>query len=418
MSKPLFYLAALAAAGFLLVAGLLYFSPYKIHGDLRSAGWHRASELSLPTDKFAEQRIMRHFLPNGGAVDEVQMRDGSSKVITYDQYLRLLHVFAYFKGGHEGERGPLMYEKTHDLGGHLATERHLRLDGSTVMDGHINPDNTYVRHLYFAADTAGLPAGSKLVVSAEQVFDAKWKHTSETDFRTDGTRQTLHAWGEGSDELVTTIAADGKTILSAEGTKSGNYYSVEYFPDGHTIKADVENSYKGTTIQWYRLDQAHSVSLKVTFDNSDNDTVVVYDSTGKVVMDQVWSLDFAGNPYPGPEPRALDHVDHYRADGKIDVRYDFDRTTRKVNKITYYLGDSPWFFGPHVAYKIGPDGVATDVENNDKNNHSDGFKPIADGKGKHFVVDPSITTRPKYELPKLKDSLQLYGVPPDESFDF
>jgi hypothetical protein len=442
MSKPLIYLSTLVVAGVLAVSGVLFLNHNQNAGVLHFGHDRKASTIFYPTKDQPELSIIRHYATEGGAVDDVLMRDGTTKRVILDTNMSVRQVFAYYKAKEGEAHGPLMYEKTHNLQGHLATERHLRTDGSLEMDGHFNPDNTYVRRLYFlpsapvssasSASAAALAspatAGTSqnpvaLTVSAEQIFDKVWRHTVETDFRPDGTRKLIHTWGQGSDELVTTLAEDGKTVLSAEGTKNGSYYAVVYYPDYQNIHVDISNSYAGTTFQWYRLDQAHTLTLRVTCDNKDNDQIVIFDPSGKALISQVWSLDWSGKPYPGPDPRELDHIDHFNAAGKVDIKYDFDRVTRTVNKVTYYQGDlsgdavlAP--YGARVVYTVGPDGFATNVETFNANNTSDGGKTLTQADGKRFVLESWMVSRPSYELPKLKEGLKLYGTPPDESFDF
>jgi hypothetical protein len=212
------------------------------------------------------------------------------------------------------------------------------------------------------------------------------------------------------------LAADGKTIVSSEGTKGGRYYTAFYYPDSRNIKVDVLNSYEGTTFQFYRLDQAHTLGLKVTFDNSQNDQIVIPGPSGKPLINQVWSLDYSGKPVNGPDPRVLDHIDHFNDDGKVDIKYVFDRASRRLIEVTYYQGDTPSQYGARVIYTVGSDGFATSVKTVDANNKDDGGKPVAKGS-KHFSLAPWMVTRPGYDLPKLKEGLKLYGEPAQEFFD-
>jgi hypothetical protein len=313
-----------------------------------------------------------------------------------------------------------MYEKAHNANGHLESERHLRLDGSLEMDGLFGSDGTYVRHLYrasIAPDLSQAPANGTLgpVVQTEQTFDKAWRHTSQTDFRPDGTRQTVHTWGTSSDEVVTTLADDGKTIVSVEGTKGGRYYTAVYYPDNQHIKADVLNSYQGTTVQWYKADDAHTVALTITFDNNDVDHIVIPDAAGKPLINQVWTLG-----YSGQEQRLLDHVDHLNSAGLVDIKYEFDHTTHLLNAVTFYQQvdkvDKP--YGARIVYTVGPDGWATKVETFSADNSSDHGKELTPANGRRFVLEPWMVTRPTYELPKLKDGIKLYGDPPNEEYDY
>jgi hypothetical protein len=415
MSKLLALLSALVAAGILVVmAVLLFANPDRSALNAFFGQSRAASEIFLPVKPRAEERIVRHLLPDGTAADDVLMRDGTTKRMVYDRNMVLRQVFAYYKGESKDLQGPLMYEKTHDAQGHLASERHLRADGSLEMDGIFKADNTYVRHLYFPGPSQD---PRTLVVSTEQIFDKLWHPTLKTDFGPDGTRVSVHIWGAGTDELVATLSADGKTIVSAEGKKNGSYYSVLYYPDGQSIKMDIQNGYSGTTIQWFRQDEAHSLALKATFDNSQNDQIVITNKAGKPLVNQVWSLDYSGQPYSADQPRVLDHIDHYNDSGRVDIRYDFDRISRSVKTVTYYKGDNQEPYGMRFVYTVGTDGLATKVESYDAHNTSDGGKPLTPADAKRFVLEQWMYTRPAFVLPALKEGLKLYGDPQQEEYD-
>lgn len=418
MSKPLALLSTIVAAGVLVVTAVLFCAdPNRSALKAPHFGETRAtSEIFLPVNPRHESRILRHLLPDGTAVDDVLMRDGTTKHIVYDRTMVLRQVFAYFKAPEGEQHGPLMYEKTHDAQGHLASERHLRLDGSLEMDGQFDGANNYVRHLYFPA--AGQDPHA-LSVSAVQNFDRAWHPTIETDFRPDGTTSLVHTWS-GADDLVKIMATDGKTIVSAEGKKNGDYYSVSYYPDGQSIKQDIQNGNEGTTIQWFRQDAAHSLALKVTFDNKNSDQIVIANSQGQPLLLQVWSPDAdpSGQPASDDQPRLLDRVDHFRADGKVDVRYQFDRQSQSLTSVTYYQGDNPTEYGARVVYTVNEDGLATRVTTFDSRNSTDSGKALTEKDNKRFTLDPWLTTRPSYVVPALKEGLKLYGEPPSESYDF
>jgi len=416
MSKPLVLLTALVATAILAVTGALYLGTDQSAGNVHFGWGHAASEIFLPAKARREERIIRHPNADGSAVDDVWMRDGTTKRIIYDTRMNLRQVFAYFEAPSGQDQGPLMYEKNHDEHGHLLTERHLRLDGSLEMDGHFNTDATYVRHLYYPSSSPVAAQGSSnnsgtpgspgaLVVSAEQTFDKWWHPTAETDFRPDATKKLEHTWGDGLDETLSNFADDGKTLLSKVTTGRGKYYSALYYPDGLNIKVEALNTYQGTTFQWYRPD--HSLQLKLTLTNLHSDEIIIPDDAGKPLIKQVWYQDVGQTQVDGKYPLRLDHIDHLNDEGKVDVHYDFDSSGHKLSTVTYYLSDKSW--GARLIYNIGEDGLVTSVKTFDDEDKDDGGKPITEANRKQFDLAPWMVTHPDYQLPPLKDGLSLYG---------
>lgn len=419
--NPLALLCALSAAGLLAVMGVLSIAnPNTSALHSPAFGMDRSvSEIFLPVAPQPEVRILRHAEADGTTVDDVLMRDGTSKRIVYDKRMVLRQVYAYYKADAHQERGPLMYEKTHNAQGHLATERHLRLDGSLEMDGLLRSDGTYLRHRYYQSATPGpIQDPRQLSVSAEQIFDSAWHPLQETDLRQDGTRQLVHTWTGLNQDLVTTFGADGKTIVSSEGKKDGAYLAVTYFPDGQTIQTELTNGDSGTNITWYRNDAAHSVALIVNHDNSGNDQITIMDTAGKPRYRQVWALDFSGQPYPGPEPRKLDRIEHLTDSGQVDVRYEYYRKTGKLMTVTFYSGDKYEQYGARVVYTFAEDGSSAKVETFDAKNNSTGVKQLPPATAGRYALDPKIVARPHFTEPPLKDGLKLYGEPPHDDFDF
>jgi hypothetical protein len=410
MSRPLLLLIALVSAGFLAVAGALFLGQDQNAGNVRFGQGHAASVIFLPAKSRPEERIIRHPMSDGSAVDDVLMRDQTTKRIVYDSKMVLRQVFAYFKGPSPEEQGALMYEKTHDGNGHLFSERHLRLDGSLEMDGHFNPaDTTYVRQLYYPASTPSTGQdAADLVVSAEKTFDKWWHPVSETDFRPDATRKLLHTWGDGLDETVSTFSDDGKKFLQTVTTGRGKHYEALYYPDGANIDVEYVNTYDGTIFQWYQPD--HKVILKATFRNTGMDEFVLPSPKGEPLYRQVWSKDYSGTEVDGEYPLVLEHVDLLKDgdEGKIDTRYVIDRTG-VLTAVVVFLGDTE--YGARMIYKVGADGWATSVETYDDKSNSDGGKALTQANGKRFVLGP-LLTRPSYQLPKLADGLKLRGDPP------
>ena len=406
MSKttPIVTALVIAAVAAITVA---FFLNRALDTDARFDQGQPASEVFYPVSPRPEERILRHHLDDGGAVDQVLMRDGTSKRIVYGPHLLVLQAFAYYKGDKPGQQGPLMYEKKHDISGHLASERHLRLDGSLEMDGHFNPDQTYVRHLYFPASAldASLKPGT-LVVSVEQVFDQWWHPTLQTEFRPDSSRKLTHSWGNGLDETFAYFADDGIRVVNEVTTGRGKYYTAIYYPDGLNIKVEALNTYDGTTFQWYHLD--HSLALKVTY-SVGGEAIVITDAIGKPLVRQYWQKDYNKPSVNGQPPLRLDHLDHFNAEGNVDSRYSYDTLDSNINSVTVFLGDSE--DGPRQVYDFDDTGTAVKVHTFSDEYKQDGGKPISKATKRDFSIDKELLKRPTFELPPLKAGLNLTGVP-------
>lgn len=415
MSKALVILSTLVGAALLASTVGLYLASDSTNVDARFDQGKTTSSIFAPPISRPEVRIVRHPNVDGSAVDDVLMRDGTTKHIVYDQNMILRQVFAYFKGADPSDpevKGPLMYEKTHGPDGHLFNERHLRLDGSLEMDGRLSPaDSVYVRHLYYPGASSDPKV---LVVSSEQVFDFKWKPVSKTDFRLDRTRQLAHVWDKDGAEVVSDFADDGLTKIWQEKVKDGTYSRLDYMPDGLSVAVETSNSYGGTTFSLYSREAPHVLVVAFTFTNTGNDEIIIPDTSGKPLLKQRWTPDYSAKQVDGQFPMALDQVDHLDDTGKTDIRYSF-ALGGPLNSVTVLLGGGETFYGPRKVYSVDSDGWATKVETFDDKNTSDGGKALSkDAFGKHFDMQPWAVTRPVYELPKLKEGLKLRGEPPYE----
>jgi|GEM_PF-3029076 len=404
MSKTPF-LITIAAVGAIAIAAasLIVQRQDQDAVNARFGQGHATSVVFLPAAPRKESRIVRHPQADGSAVDDVLMRDGTTKTIVYDKKMTLRQVTSFYKGSPDQEHGPVMYEKTHDERGHLSAERHLRADGSLEMDGHFNPDTTYERHLYYPGHSAD---PKDLVVSTYQVFDKWWHFEAQTDYRYDGTKQLEHKWGDGSDETYNYFADDGKTQVKQVVTKRGSWYTALFYPDGVNIKVEALNNLEGTTFQWYRLD--HSLLLKVTYQTNQSDEILLTTEQGKLAWKQVWYKDYNQKSVDGVYPKRLEHVDHYNDQGEADIRYEFQSLTKKLMTVTYFEGDK--VYGKRTVYSIAPDGVnALTVQHFDDDNKGDGGKPAVGALKKSFNLPSQALAYPAYELPPLKEGLSLYG---------
>jgi hypothetical protein len=407
MRNPLVWLSVLVGVALAAVTGVMYLGTDSTVVNVRFDQGKTMSQLFVPPTPANEERIVRHPNADGSAVDDVWMHDGTTKHIVYDQKMTLRQVFAYFKGLTPDDRGPLMYEKTHDPDGHLFAERHLRLDGSLAMDGLLNPTGVFVRHLYFPGPSSDPRV---LVVSSERTFDKLWKPISQTDYRSDKTKQLAHKWGKEGAEVVSNYAADGLTVTWQETTKDGSYDRLDYLSDGVTIALETINSSAGTTFKWYRPD--HSLTLAVKYENTQNQEIMIPTQSGKPLVTQVWQPDYNGKAVDGQSPLVIDHIDHFDDAGKVDIRYVYNLKHELTSVI--FLLDSDTYYGARQVYTVDADGWATKVETFDAKDTSDGGKTLTHADGKHFVIESWMVTRPTYEQPKLKDGLKLYGEPPNQ----
>jgi hypothetical protein len=407
MRNPLVWLSAFVGAALLAATGVLYLGTDSTIENVRFDQGKTTSQIFFPAASQKEERIVRHPNADGGAVDDVLMRDHTTKRIVYDQKMTMRQIFAYFPGPSPEEQGPLMYEKEHAPDAHLLAEKHLRLDGSLEMDGHFGSNGLYVRHLFYPGASADPKV---LTVSSERVFDKLWNHVSQIDYRSDKTMQLAHVWDKEGAELVSTYAADGLTRTLQEKFKDGIYDRSDFLSDGVTVSLETINSYAGTTYRWFRPGPSHALLLEVTFDNSLSHEITIPSQSGQPLIKQVWSPDYNIKAVDGQFTRVLDHIDHYNAAGKVDIRYGYG-LFGGLSNVTVLLGGET-YYGARQLYTVDADGWATKVETFDDKNTSDGGKAVTHVDGKHFVLETWMVTRPTYEVPKLKDGLKLYGEPP------
>ena len=404
MRKSLIFVGIIVAGAIASAAAMLYLNDNSTVLPASFGLGQATSKLYLPAKPRKEERILSRVNADGDTVDEVLMRDtGITKTITFfQQTTNIKHVIAYFKASPGQEHGPVMYEKKHDESNHLSWEKRFRLNGSLEADGQLNPDGSYVRHLYYAGAAPSADPRA-LVVSSEQTFD-KWFHpTRVVDYRPDSTKSLVHTWGDGLDEMFDNYAADGQTLLTHVKTGRGTYYSAIYYPDGLNIKVEALNTYQGTTYQWYRPD--HTLQYKLTLTPSHVDAIVIADNAGKPIVRQNWYRDFSAPKINGEYQQMISYLERFNAEGNVDRRYDY--TDRVLTSVTDYFGDT--ILGARKVYLVGMDGYPTTVKTYDVNDKDDGGKPVSKDEHVNFIPNVTWTVRPVLDVPKLPDSLNLYG---------
>jgi len=406
MSKPLVMLSALVAAGALAIAGGLYFGPdYSSINSVRFDQGKSPTQLFMPPATDKESTIVRHPNTDGSAVDDVVMRDGTSKRMVYDTRMVLRQISAYYKPAKGLDQGALMYTKEHNADGHLIAERHLRLDGSLEMDGQSLSDSTYERRLYFPGKSA-TPDG--LVVSSLRTFDKVWKPITQVDYRPDRTRDTFQLWTKDT-QYLTAYAADGMTALWTEKVKGTDYGRSDYYPGGRSVRLETSNAYDGTTFQWYREDATSS--LKVAFVNTKHVVYTIMSASGKPVLSQDWAPNYYEKAdAKGEYPRYLESITHYDADGKLAVRYEYDNKGVMTAAIKY-LGAG--IYDPRVVYQLDADGYTKKITTFKDSYQSDGGVDVTRDKATRFVEDPAAKVIPSFDLPPLKAGLKFWGDPPN-----
>jgi hypothetical protein len=425
MSKPLVALLAMIAAGFAAIGMAMYFDFASVPVFYRLGSGYDFDQKStgiavlMPALGRKESAILRRTTSDGDKHDDVEMRDGSTKHLDYDSRSVLRYVEAFYKGPSRSEPGPLQYVKEHDEAGHLVSEMHYRLDGSTEMDGRLNGD-VYVRRFFFGAPATGQNSSAAApVVSLKQTFDIAWKKLTETEYRPDSSVAALHSWQDKDPDIetISQFAADGNTLTLLE--KRGTYSDDRTFYDldkGHYASVNVVSNLGGTTYVFF--DKANRPTLKLNFSNLRTDTVFLMDAEGRVLWKQTWVDDWTKKQVNGEWPRWLVSVDHMRKDGVVDEHFAFDHDKR-INAAIVHNPESDTLYGARREYVVEPSGLAVSVTTYTERNNADvdRGKPLTAADNVRFSLPAFVIERPAIMdgnpgLPAVQKGFKLYGEPP------
>jgi hypothetical protein len=382
-------IAALSLAVLAVIGSAIYFSGI-FERDINvtfaaEAELQMPKILLLPAESNECQR--RRVLDGaGGAVDNVDLTDGSTRVVEFKKLPNISREVTYYPapaGGFKNcdsfaqlsARGPLLSEIERDATGlKPVRERRYAINGTLTSQGNLIADGSKFQTDYLAA--TGLITRSETYNLVSKAIE------SETLYR-DGIAYLRQALKPTESNFVKEhFSPDGKVVAWKESRSYGIYAITRMYPNG-TPHTEATRGINYTILREYRPD---GTSERVTENWQYSTDVTLYNAAGKPKLETKWKTDSKANLDPSGKPqrylafivevneegRALRRFE-FRKDGTLEtvtvhkeaqlykdrVEYNFDATGKRVVSIKPF--DAKGDVMPLVTYTSDP-GIKFDVD--------------------------------------------------------
>jgi len=371
--------------------------------------------LLLPAESNECQR--RRVLDGmGGAVDNVDMTNGFTKVVEYVKLPRITREIVYYPAPEHKDcdaftkdaatlHGPLFMENERDASGFRPLrERKYSIDGKLVSAGNqIDKGERFQTDFYAATGLTVRSETYNLVTKAVE---------SETLYRPDGTALVRQAVKPSETSFTKEhFTEDGKVVAWKEARSYGSYEITLMYQDGKP-RVKATRGINSLTMHEYRPDGTDSLSVQQWEYSTD---ITVYNEAGKRILDKKWKIDDKAPKDANGKPNMyVSHAIEVNETGKQIRRYDF-RPDGTIETVTVHKDGEFW--KNRVEYTLDSNGrVISSKPFDDK---GDVMKVVAYAKdpGLRFNVPVSYKAMPQYSVPagikdhdeKMASEIQYHG---------
>jgi len=373
--------------------------------------------LPAESNECQRRRVLDDF---GGAIDNIDMIDGKTKVVVY-QRLPLIHsettyypvsdrkdCESFAKDGaiNVSKHGQLFTSIERDATGlKPVRERKYSPDGKLVSAGNLVDGGNKFQTDFVSA--AGLTTRSETYNLTSKTLE------SETLYRPDGTALVRQGFNQTETSFNREhFSADGKVVVSKEDRGYGHYGLSEMYPDGKPhIEASRSIGY--THLKLYRPDGTDEIRVQMWSDRSIS--VNHYDEAGKPYLETRWreskSGPVDGNGYrPMVLWRFTETNDKGRPVREVDLRPD-----RTIEKVTVYKNFE--YLNGRQEYTFNASGQAVSLKARDDNGKELPEVILTPGAGPSFTVPDSYYVFKPFSLPagidkydeKISKEIQYHG---------
>ena len=359
--------------------------------------------LLLPADSKECQR--RRTLDDfGGAIDNVDMSDGSTKVIVYKRLPNIKSVTAYYPAaGYENcesfaKHGPqnlnnhgqmaTLDERDHTGLKPLRTRQYNR-QGHLERAGNLIEGGTKFQTDFL--NLAGLPTRS-------ETYDlVKKRNESETSYRADGTRlmrQTLLS--TETSFYREHFSADGKSLVMKEDRSYGHYGMSLMHPNGQT-KVSALQSIDVSELNFFRTDG--TIELQVKLLSARTVRFKHFDKAGQKQLESIWREGEVGTPDAnGYLPLVLWGINEVNSEGRATREFVY-RPDGTLEKVTFYKNSD--YYEVSAEYKCDDQGkvISSQTVDNDGNKLPEVVYGADEPNRPTFTVPSSYLAQPQFTVP-------------------
>ena len=345
------------------------------------------------------RRVLDDF---GGAIDNVDLVDGKTRVVVYKR-LPLIHTentyypvsdrtncesFAKDGSAIEAKHGQLFTAIERDASGRKPVrERKYNPEGVLVSAGNLVANDSKFQTDFISV--AGLITRSETYNLTSNSVE------SETLYRPDGTALVRQALNPTETSFTKEhFSVDGKVVVMKESRSYGSYALNEMYPDG---KPRSENT-RGIEYTYIRLFRPDSTAeLQVQLWSNRSITVNHYDGAGKPTLETRWNESKSGpldsNGYHTLVLKtAIETNDKGRHIRDIDFRPDGTMEKVTVYKDGEYLKD-------RIEYALNSKGQVVSFKARDNEGKELPEVLVAPGTGPSFTVPDSYRVMTQFSVP-------------------
>ncbi|CAN5233837.1 hypothetical protein BH11CYA1_BH11CYA1_35910 [soil metagenome] len=340
----------------------------------------------------------------GGAVDNIDMFDGSTKVIVYKLLPLINSEAAYYPA--EGYSNCESFAKegpaNRNQHGQLATlDERDQTGRNPLRYRQYNPQGKLVK----AANL--IEAGKKYqtdyfnlagLITRSETFDLVGGHNeSETSYRADGTRLMRQSVQSSESSFNREhFSADGKTLVMQE-SRSYGHYSLAIMYDNGNSKVSGQRAIGLSELMYFRPDGTLELLVKLHFGRTVS--FKQYDKNAKKYLESTWQETKDGQPDAnGYRPMVLTRVNEVNAEGRATREFVF-RPDGTQEKVTFYKNSA--YFEVEIEYKCDDHGnvISSQANNSDGKALPAVIYSTADGSIPVFTVPPSYLVQPQFTVP-------------------
>ena len=339
----------------------------------------------------------------GGSVDNIDMFDGSTKVIVYKLLPNINSVTAYYPA--EGFSNCESFAKGDMVNhnhGQLASLEERDLTGRYPLRyREYNPQGKLVK-------AANLIEGGKKyqtdylnvagLITRSETYDLVGnRKESDTSYRPDGTRllrQSATA-SESSFEREH-FSADGATLVMKE-SRSYGHYSLSLMHENGNAKVSGIRAIGLSELMYFRPDGTLELLVKLLPGRSVS--IKQYDTAAKKFLESTWQEGKVGQPDAnGYRPMVLARVNEVNSEGRATREFVL-RPDGTLEKVIFYKNSA--YFEVVIEYKCDEHGNVISSKANDKDGKALPEVNYSTAKGSVpvFTVPQSYLAQPQFAVP-------------------
>ncbi len=394
------YLPAIAIATVVSLSAAAYFGGMfqrELPSDLGTTEVIAMPKILLLPAEANECQRRRVLDGMGGAVDNIDMKDGYTKVVEFAKLPRISREIVYYPAPEHKDceafakdedtvRGPLFMENVRDASGFRPLrERKYSADGKLLSAGNQIDKGERFQTDFFAA--------TGLTVRSETYNLAKKEVESETLYRLDGTalvRQSI----KPSESSFTKehFMEDGKAIAWMEVRTYGGYEITLMYQDGKP-RVKATRGINSLSMRQYRPNGTDELLVQEWQFATD---VTIYNEAGKQTLQTKWKVDNDAPKDASGKPKMyLSHVIEVNEQGRNLRRFDF-RTDGTIETVTVHKDAEFW--KNRVEYTLDKSGRVISSKPFDEKGDVMPVVTYAKDPGLRFTVPTSYKAIPQYTV--------------------